>query len=44
METYFDEVEVGRVALSCHFSVDVLRDKAEMHAPLSTITIGDKPP
>ena len=26
------------------FSLDLLCDKAEMHAPSGTITIGDKPP
>ena len=40
----FDEVEMGRIELSRHFSMDVLCDKVEVHAPFCTITIGDKPP
>ena len=31
MESYFDEVVLGRIALSCHFALDLLRDKAELY-------------
>ena len=27
MEAYLDEVDMGRIALSCHFTLDVLCDK-----------------
>ena len=30
METLLDEIDFGRIALSCHF-LDVLCDKAEVH-------------
>ena len=33
MEAYFDEVDLGRIALSCHFALDVLCDKAEVQCP-----------
>ena len=33
METYYGEVDLVRSALSCHFAVDVLCDKAEVHCP-----------
>ena len=31
MEEYVDEVDLLRIALSCHFALDVLCDKAEGH-------------
>ena len=31
MESYVDEVVLGRIAKSCHFALDVLCDKAELH-------------
>ena len=31
MEEYVDEVDLGRIALSCHFALDVPCDKAEAH-------------
>ena len=30
-EAYFDEVDLERIAVSCHFALDVLCDKAEVH-------------
>ena len=35
--SYLDEADLGRIALSCHFALDVLCDKAEMHALFGTI-------
>ena len=32
-EAYFGEVDMGRIAFCCHFSLDVLCDKAEVHRP-----------
>ena len=29
MESYLDEAVLGRIALSCHFALDLLCDKAE---------------
>ena len=31
MESYFDEVVLTRIALSCHFSIDLLCEKAELY-------------
>ena len=31
MEALLDEVDLGRIALSCHLALDVLCDKAEVH-------------
>ena len=31
LESYFDEVVLGRIALSCHFTLDLLCDKAELY-------------
>ena len=31
MEAYFDDVVLGRIALSCHFALDLLCDKAAIH-------------
>ena len=31
IESYVDEVVLGRIALSCHFALDMLCDKAEVH-------------
>ena len=31
MESYLDEAVLGRIALSCHFALDFLCDKAEFH-------------
>ena len=31
MESYFHEVVLGRIALSCHFALDLPSDKAEFH-------------
>ena len=31
MEAYFDESDLVKIALSCHFALDVLCDKAEVH-------------
>ena len=31
MESYLDEAVLGRIALSCHFALDLLCDKAEFH-------------
>ena len=36
---YFDEAELERIALSYHFALDVLCDKAEVHCP-GTIALG----
>ena len=33
MEALLDEVDLGTIALSCHFALDVLCDKAEVHCP-----------
>ena len=44
MEAYVAEVDLGRIALSCHFALDVLCDKAEVHCPdenFSTIALGE---
>ena len=38
LESYFDEVVLGRIALSCHFALDILCDEEEMHAPSGTMT------
>ena len=31
MESYRDEIVWGRIALSCHFALDLLCDKADVH-------------
>ena len=31
VESYFDEIVWGRIALSCHFALDLLCDKADVH-------------
>ena len=33
MESHFDDVDLGRIALSCHFALDVLSDKAVVRCP-----------
>ena len=32
MEALLDEVDMGRIALACHFSLDFLRDKTSVSA------------
>ena len=46
MEALFDEVELGRIALSCHFALDVLCNTAEVHclvarsvSPLTSVKV-----
>ena len=33
MVAYFDELDLKRIALSCHFALGILCDKAEVHCP-----------
>ena len=44
MEAYFEEADLGRIALSCDFALDVPCDKAEAHCPdecsIGTIALG----
>ena len=51
MDSYFDEVVMGSIALSCHFALDFLCDKAELYyspflrlAIAAALPIGDRPP
>ena len=30
-DVYFDEIDSARIALSCHFALDLLCDKADAH-------------
>ena len=34
MEEYVDELDLEGIALSCHFALDVLCDKAGAHCPV----------
>ena len=40
MESYFDEIVLGRIALSGHFALELLCDKAELYySPMLSLAI-----
>ena len=36
MEAYFDEADLVRIALSCHFALDILCDKTVVHCSVES--------